>query len=164
MLKREIKFEDFNGNQTSEICYFNISKPEIIELEASYNAGFGNFLQALLESQDNKELVNQFKTIILMAYGEKSEDGKHFLKSEERKQLFSQSAAYGELFMELASEPDSLLEFVRGIFPKDVVVEIDQAQIDALKAGATVTTLPTNPQTPPTPPPSPPTPPNLPTR
>lgn len=158
MLKREIKFEDFNGNQTSEICYFNLSKPEIIMLEASHETGFGNFLQRLLESNNNAQLVQQFREIILMAYGEKSEDGKHFLKSEERKNLFSQSAAYEELFMELASDPDILMEFIKGVFPKDIVVQIDQAQVDEMKAQHQALTAVPQPN-----PPAPTSPPNLPT-
>jgi hypothetical protein len=164
MLKREIKYEDFNENQTSEICYFNISKPEIIMLEAQYEGGFGNFLQRLLEAKNEHELVNQFRDIILMAYGEKSEDGKHFLKSEESKHLFSQSAAYSELFMELASNPDALLEFIRGVFPKDVVVEIDQAQIDALKNQQGLVAVPQPEPTTVSAPQDPPTLPNMPTR
>jgi hypothetical protein len=164
MLKREIKYEDFNENQTSEICYFNISKPEIIMLEAQYDGGFGNFLQRLLEAKNESQLVNQFKEIILMAYGEKTEDGKHFLKSEELKKQFSQSAAYNQLFMELASDPDALLEFIRGVFPKDVVVEIDQAQIDALKKQQGLVAVPQPEPTTANVPQDPPTLPNMPTR
>lgn len=150
MLKREIKFEDFDGNQVSEIHYFNISKPEIIKLEAKYPSGFGNFLQTILEAKNNSELVGQFDEIILMAYGEKTDDGRHFEKSEELKRRFSQSAAYNQLFMELATEPDSLIEFVRGVFPKDVVVEVDKASFEEIKqqvqTGGTLTAV----QNPPT--------------
>lgn len=150
MLKREIKFEDFDGNQVTEIHYFNISKPEIIKLEAKYPSGFGNFLQKLLESNNNNELVEQFDEIMLMAYGEKTEDGKHFEKSDELKKRFSQSAVYNQLFMELATEPDALLEFIRGVFPKDVVVEVDKKSVEDLKAQiAAVPQNPTSTQSPP---------------
>lgn len=142
MLKREIKYEDFDGNQTSEICYFNISKPELIELEVEYDQGFGRMLEQIVESKDNRELVKRFKEIVLMAYGVKSDDGKRFIKSEQLRTEFSQTAAYQALFMELATDDNAAVIFLRGILPKDMLAEIDKAEKQ------NVQTLPVPPPTP----------------
>jgi hypothetical protein len=119
MLKREIRYEDFDGNMTSGIFYFNLSKPEIIELEVGYAQGFGAMLQSIVESQDKKEIVAKFKEIVLMAYGIKSDDGKRFIKSEQLREEFSQTAAYAELFMELATDADKAVVFLNGILPRE---------------------------------------------
>lgn len=38
MLKREIKYEDFENNQVTETFYFDLTKSEIIELVAQYKS------------------------------------------------------------------------------------------------------------------------------
>lgn len=120
MLKREIKYEDFNGNEVSEIFYFNMSKPELIELEVEYDEGFGQMLERIIETKESKELINIFKRLVLMSYGQKSDDGKRFIKSEELKEAFAQSAAYSALFMELATDDGAAVTFIRGLLPKDM--------------------------------------------
>ena len=142
MLKREIEFEDFNGVKTTEVFYFNISKPELIELEVEYDQGFGQMLQNVVEAKNNKELIKQFKRIVLIAYGQKSEDGKRFIKSDKLREEFAQSAAYNELFMELATDDNAAVAFLTSVLPKDMQGELSKSQLSM---------LPT-PPTPPTPP------------
>jgi len=129
MLKREIKFEDFNGNETSEVFYFNISKPELIELEVKYEQGFAAMLERIVETKDNRELIKRFKEIILLAYGVKSEDGKRFIKSDQLREEFSQTAAYQELFMELASNDNDAITFLTGVLPRDMRGDIEKAAV-----------------------------------
>jgi hypothetical protein len=124
MLKRTIKYEDYNGEPASEIVYFNISKAELIELEVSYKVGFQEHLQAIIDSEDRKGLIEEFKTLILMAYGVKSEDGKRFIKSEELRTEFTQTAAYDALFMELATDENAASKFILGVVPKDMTTEM----------------------------------------
>lgn len=120
MLKREVEYEDFNGNKVSETFYFNLSKPELIEMEVQFEGGFGNLIQRIVEEKDSKELVKHFKAIILMSYGQKTPDGKRFVKSDELRKEFEQSAAYEVLFMDLATNDDSAAKFMRGILPTDI--------------------------------------------
>ena len=60
-----------------------------------------------------------FKDLVLAAYGEKSPDGKRFIKSEELREAFSQTEAYSELFMELAMNAEAASAFINGIMPKN---------------------------------------------
>ena len=120
MLKREISYEDFNGQQCSEVFYFNMSKPELIELEVGYDGGFGDTMQRIFETKDNKKLVEEFKRIVLMAYGVKSEDGKRFIKSDQLREEFSQTAAYNALFMELATNENAAADFINAVVPADI--------------------------------------------
>lgn len=124
MLKREIKYEDFNGENVSEVVYFNISKPELIELEVEFNEGYGKMLERIIETKDNKELIKRFKEIVLLAYGVKSDDGRRFIKSDALREEFSQTAAYQELYMDIASNDNTAVEFLTGILPKDLRGEL----------------------------------------
>ena len=67
----------------------------------------------------------------MKAYGEKSPDGKRFIKSPELSEAFSQTEAYSELFMELASDSDAASKFVNGIIPADMVKAAEKQQQQA---------------------------------
>ena len=120
MLKKTIKYTDYNGVEREEDFYFNLSKAEIAEMELEIPGGMTAMLQRITASKDTPSLVKIFKDLILRSYGEKSADGKRFIKSTELKESFSQTEAYSELFMELATNAESASAFVNGIIPADV--------------------------------------------
>lgn len=123
MLKKTITYMDFNGLERSEDYYFNISKSELAEMELSIGGGLSELLQKIVREQNMPEIIKQFKTIVLKAYGEKSLDGKYFNKSEEISDRFFNSGAYDCLFMELISNPEYAAEFIKGIMPKSLTEE-----------------------------------------
>ena len=65
-----------------------------------------------------------FKDLILKAYGEKSLDGRRFMKVDEKGNPlyigFSQTEAYSQLFMELANDADAASKFFIGVIPADL--------------------------------------------
>ncbi len=117
MLKKTIVYKDFDGNERKEDFYFNLSKAEVLEMELGVTGGMTQMINKIIEAQDNKEIVETFKNIILKSYGEKSPDGRRFVKSEELSTAFSQTEAYSKLFMELATDADAAAKFVNGIIP-----------------------------------------------
>lgn len=125
MLKRDITYTDFEDKEHTETFYFNISKPELIELEVEVEGGLGDFLAKIIKEMNGKELIKYFKQIVLMAYGVKSDDGKRFIKSDQLREEFSQTAAYNALFMELATDDGAAADFLRGVLPRDMVNDID---------------------------------------
>lgn len=120
MLKKTITYTDYNGNERTEDFYFNLNKAELTEMEAGVEGGYGEMLQRIVDSNDNKQIVETFKSIILKAYGEKTLDGKRFIKSKELSEAFSQTEAFVELFMELATNEKAAADFVNGIIPKNI--------------------------------------------
>ena len=120
MLKKTIKYKDFNGNEREEDFYFNLMQSEIAELELSTAGGFTESIQKIIQTQDGPEIIKQFKKIILKSYGEKSADGKRFIKSDELSEAFSQTNAYSELFMELATDDEAASVFINGIVPDEL--------------------------------------------
>lgn len=119
MFKKTIEYTDYNGEKRKEDFYFNLNKAELMEMQLSQNGGLQNHLMRIIKTKDTPELVKMFKDIILMAYGEKSPDGKKFMKSDEIRRDFECSEAYSELFMELATNSDSAAEFVNALLPSD---------------------------------------------
>jgi len=119
MLKKTITYEDFDGNKRTEDFYFNLSKAEVLEMEMGISGGMTQMLNKIIAAQDGGRVIKTFKDIILKAYGEKSPDGKRFIKSEEISTAFSQTEAYSQLFMELATNADAAATFMNSIIPVD---------------------------------------------
>jgi hypothetical protein len=128
MLKRDITYENFNGVKETETFYFNLTRTEIVELELSYDGGLEVSIQRIIDAQNVKALITEFKRIVLLAYGVRSEDGKRFMKSDELREAFSQTAAYDALFMELATDDNAAAIFIKGIIPSDMSKEIDKIE------------------------------------
>lgn len=118
MLKKTITYVDYDGNERTEDFYFNLSKAECTELEMSTDGGLAKTIKKIVAEQDMKRIIEIFKDLILKAYGEKSPDGKRFIKTPEIREGFAQTEAYSELFMELATNSDAAATFVNGITPK----------------------------------------------
>ena len=120
MLKKLIKYTDYDGRERSENFYFYISKAELMEMELGTVGGMQNLIQLIIDKQDIPKIMEAFKTIILKAYGEKSPDGRRFIKSKELSEAFSQTEAYSNLYMELVTNGDAAAAFINGIVPTDV--------------------------------------------
>lgn len=117
MLAKKIQYTDYNGNPREEVFYFNLSKAEIMEMELGVAGGMTQLINAMVAQEDGPGLSKLYKEIILKSYGEKSLDGKRFMKNQEIRDAFEQTDAYSELYMELVSDPDKASEFVKGIMP-----------------------------------------------
>ena len=117
MLKKKIKYTDYNGVEREETFYFNLNKAEVAEMELEVKGGLSAVIERIVETEDRPQLIAMFKNLILKAYGVKSDDGKRFVKTPELRDEFEQSEAYVELFMELASNTDAMTDFVNGIIP-----------------------------------------------
>lgn len=119
MLKKRIKYVDYDNNEREEDFYFNLSKAEIAEMELSIEGGLQKWIERVVDAKDTPQIIELFKRLILQSYGEKSPDGKRFIKSEELSKEFSQTEAYSELFMELATDETAAANFVNGIIPQE---------------------------------------------
>ena len=123
MLKKIIKYTDFNGVDRTETFYFNLTTSELTEMDLTTAGGMKSFIERITNTQDQAELIRLFKELILKAYGQKSDDGKRFVKSQQLRDEFSQTMAYDTFFMKLATDEKEAIKFVNGIMPADVVAE-----------------------------------------
>ena len=102
MLKKTITYTDYNGKERTEDFYFNLTKAELTQLENSVSGGISDYIQQIKEAENVPELIKLFKKIILISYGEKSEDGKRFMKKKNGELLadvFESTEAFNVLFM-----------------------------------------------------------------
>ncbi len=117
MLKKTITYTDYNGVERTEDFYFNLTKAEIMEMELSTTGGLSEMITRIVNAKDAPAIIKIFKELILKAHGEKSADGKHFVKSKAISDAFAQTEAYSILFMELATDADAAAKFVNAIVP-----------------------------------------------
>lgn len=82
MLKKTIAYTDYNGTTRKEDFYFNLTQAEVTELEVSVEGGLVEMINRIVAAQNGKVIIETFKDIILRAYGEKSPDGRRFIKNQ----------------------------------------------------------------------------------
>lgn len=140
MIRKTISYTDYDGNQRTEDFYFNLSKPELIEMQTSEVGGLEKKIEKITKEQDVRKIIELMKDIIQRSYGIKSEDGKRFIKNQQILDEFMQSEAYSELFMSLATDADAASEFINGILPAGLVEEAKK--IDTNNGKATVVDMP----------------------
>lgn len=114
MIKETIKYVDYNGEQREEDFYFNLSRAELISMDYSVEGGLKEMIEKIVKEKDTVKIYKMFTDIIYKAYGEKSPDGKRFVKSQEISEGFIQTEAYSELIMKMISEPDYAAKFIEG--------------------------------------------------
>lgn len=120
MLKKTITYTDYNGVERTENHYFNLTEAEILEMEMGTEGGLAEMISRIVAAKDAPAIIRVFKDLVLKSYGEKSADGRRFIKSDEISRAFSQTEAYSKLFMELATDDVAGAEFVNGIVPANM--------------------------------------------
>lgn len=128
MIKWPITYTDYNGETRTEDFYFNLNKAEVMEMNLIHNGSFKQYLERIVEQRDGAKMAEIFRNIILKSYGEKTPDGKRFVKSDELVEAFTQTEAYSELYMQLLTDEKAAPKFIEGIMPK---AEVSGAPIPA---------------------------------
>jgi hypothetical protein len=140
MFKLVQKYEDFLGNERQGVFRFNITESEMLDLMREDALTFNMmYLQDIVEEQDGIKMLDVFRKILVVAYGEMSEDGENFWKDPERTKKFVQSAAFDAILDEFATSGnvDKVRAFMIGVFPKKFAAELskrmDATPVTALK-------------------------------
>jgi hypothetical protein len=123
MYKKTLTYTDFNGTEVTEDLYFNLSKAELTEMNLSTKGGLVARMQAIAASDDGAILVSTFKDLVLRAYGVKSADGRRFIKTPELREEFTQTNAYSEFFMLLATDDKEAADFMNNVVPNNLEPE-----------------------------------------
>lgn len=120
MLKKTVTYTDFLDNTHTEDFYFHLSKAELTELAVD-ETGLLTKLQSLTENAaKGGEILKFFKEFLIKAYGERSEDGKRFIKTEQAQLEFSQTAAFDQILGDLVTYEDDPVEFMKAVLPADL--------------------------------------------
>lgn len=130
MIKETITYTDFNGNERTEDFYFHMTEAELADWELSVEGGLSAKIIAAMKSSEINETIKIYKEILIKAYGEKSPDGRRFIKNDEVRDNFVQTQAFSDLYMKLATDSDAAAEFINGIMPK--IEGLSKEDIDAI--------------------------------
>lgn len=130
MYHEKVTYNDYNGVERTEDVYFNLSEAELAEMELGTTGGLGEMITKLISTQDIPSILKIFKDLVLRSYGEKSPDGRRFIKNDELRTAFSQTEAYSKLFMKYAFDADAASKFVNGIIPANMHQNV-QAMIES---------------------------------
>ena len=117
MVVEKIKYTDFNGLEREEEFMFNLTEAEITEMELTTDGGLSDSIKKIIAAQDTPQIIKVFKMLLLKSYGEKSADGRRFVKSDKLSEEFAQTNAYSQLFMKLATDDKAAVAFINGIMP-----------------------------------------------
>lgn len=130
MFVQTVEYEDYNGVKCKEDVYFNLSKAEIIRLQATYPGGFGEHIQRIIDASDTRAVYEAFEQFVALCYGVKSDDGKRFMKkAPDGHPLiddFMETEAYSELLMMLLSDAEFAAKFVQSVMPASLVKELEE--------------------------------------
>ena len=138
MYTRTMKYTDWNGVERTEEFRFNLTKAELMEMQYEQEGGMREYLQRIIDSKNQKEIMRLFKDLVLKAYGEKSDDGRRFIKNDTIRENFAATPVYSEIFMELSTDAEKASEFVNGIMPAD----IDRSAFNAKPGQAPIAVTP----------------------
>lgn len=132
MFKKTIEFETFDGEPIKKDFYFNFTKTEINDM---FIDGLESVIQEWVDANKRREIYYWIKDIILKAYGEKSEDGIAFMKSEEISKKFEATLAYDKMVTEIMEDESAQIffNFFAMCLPKDMQTEFKKSVTDAMQ-------------------------------
>lgn len=127
MYKITETYTDYDDNQRTEDFYFNYSEAELTDLQFSVSGGLAGMINKIIKTNDMPKLVELFRELIQKAYGEKSNDGRRFMKSPELTKEFTETVAYSQIYMRLATDSKAAQEFINKVVPKSMKDKMQQA-------------------------------------
>lgn len=120
MIKWTIEYETYDEETVTEDFYFHLNKAELTQMQFDVNGAYSQYIERMQNERNIKALGDEYKNLILRAYGKKSDDGRTFRKSKEIRDDFECSEAFSNLYMELLGDPEKAAKFVVGILPKEL--------------------------------------------
>lgn len=115
MRKETITYTDYNNVTRTEDFFFNLNEAELTALQYGVDGGLKEMLERIVKSNDNKQIIACFHELIAKSYGEKSPDGRRFVKSKELSEAFMQTEAYNELMLRFMTDANYSAEFINDV-------------------------------------------------
>lgn len=136
MYAKKVKYKGFDGHDVEEVVRFNLTKAEVLNLDLKYEdygGLMGYYRKMITDIKEGdaswKPYVNFLQSVLLAAYGQRTEDGR-FIKKKNGVPLseeFETSEAYAAVLMPLLTEEglSELEPMMLNIFP-----DMDEAQYE----------------------------------
>jgi hypothetical protein len=123
MFKKTITFTDFNGDTQTKDFYFHLSKAELAAMGAGGDAMMSR-LQRIIDAKDGLAILEEYRKLIRLACGVRSEDGQRFIKTPDTQSDLLDSPAFDELLMELFTTTTAATEFINQLVPQKMLKEM----------------------------------------
>lgn len=131
MITKTFTYEDFNGEKASQTFTFHMSKSDITKFRLRKDGSdFNETLSHIMKTNNARAILDVFEELVASAVGQKSEDGKKFIKNDEIRSDLFDTPAYDELFMKMLDDPDFAAKFIQSMLPTDMQKEIQQQGFD----------------------------------
>lgn len=137
MLTKSITYTTLNGDEVTETHLFNMNKAELGRMQVKMDGKYIDYLQSLVAGKKIEALYDFFYNLVLDSHGEKSEDGKRFIKSPEARFEFETSVAFSEILIDTIGNADKMSAFTKGILPPDMVTKAGDVDVKAIEAAST---------------------------
>lgn len=131
MFKYECTYTNYFGEERTEAVYFQLSRPEIMEIATSIPGGFEAGAMKMINNHDDAGMFDSYQKVIAKAYGEISDDGRRFVKSPELSKAFMETPIYEKLFDDMLN-PEFQQKFITQICPVDSQEDVASALSDFL--------------------------------
>ena len=119
MQKLTVQYQNWDGDLETEDLYFHLNIKELQEME-KWDVPLTKRIAKLTKTEDGTEAFELMRDIVEAAYGERSSDGKRFVKNPEVLKNFTQGLAYDEVILQFIDGTTDLAKFVEGLLPKKV--------------------------------------------
>lgn len=130
MISKKITYVDYDGQERTEEFHFHLSESELIKMDFGTRGGMRRMVEKMTQAIDTQQIMATFERFIIDSYGEKSLDGRQFVKKgpdgRPLYEAFMTTPAYDQLFMELLSDTNSMAAFLRGVVPAKHAAEFDK--------------------------------------
>ena len=117
----KVTYENFDGENVEEQLYFHLGKGELTEMELKKFPLSLKLAKATSGNATGADAYDLMREFIAASYGQRSEDGRRFIKDERETQAFLTSPAYDALLDKLLGDDKFAYKFLSGLFPKDIL-------------------------------------------
>ena len=138
MIKYNVNYQDWNGNDRTDVCRFNINEVELRQLNAKYGGNLDTYFARIHQEQNEKAMMDFVLEIMRLSYGVMDDDGVHFRKSEKIWEDWVSSPSFDKFFMDTMSSDVESAKFIRGVLPAKLQEAVNgddaAAKIEALQS------------------------------
>lgn len=125
MLTKTITYENFNGESVTKTLFLHIKATTLARMELGHESNghtFPELLQKLIDETEYEQLYDVVEELVIMAYGEKSEDGESFVQTDEMREKFKNSAVFEAVMTEILMDgSENAIDFIRALVPKSLL-------------------------------------------
>lgn len=128
MYKIHEKYEDYNGVEREEDFYFNLTTTELMKMEYGTEGGLAEKIKKINAAKDTIQIMNTFEEFLKISYGQKSDDGKRFIKSPELLKEFMETPAYSQIYMRLGTDEKAAVDFINHVVPANILAQANKVE------------------------------------